>query len=205
MSITRKALAAMGIEEEKVDEIIKMHLDTVNPIKDERDTLKADADKLAKVQGELDELKKSIKDTDRSPYKAKYEEEVKARETLQSEFDTFKADLEAKNAKAERQTAYRKLLTEAGVSEKRIDSVLRLAEVDGKLDNLEIEDGKVKGDDVLTDIKETYADYIVSTEPQGANTPKPPSSNVPEVNTPSAASLRAKNFYTNLYGGTKEE
>ena len=57
MSLTRKALSAMGIEDEKIDQIIEMHTDVTNALKEERDTYKADAEKLPAVQKELNELK----------------------------------------------------------------------------------------------------------------------------------------------------
>jgi hypothetical protein len=46
MALTRKFLAAMGIEAEKVDEIIAAHTETVNALKEERDTAKAQAAKV---------------------------------------------------------------------------------------------------------------------------------------------------------------
>ena len=45
MALTRKFLRALGIEDDKVEEIIGAHLETVNPLKDERDNLKEQADK----------------------------------------------------------------------------------------------------------------------------------------------------------------
>ena len=42
MALTRKFLKALGIEDDKVDEIITAHSDTVNALEDGR----ADADKL---------------------------------------------------------------------------------------------------------------------------------------------------------------
>ena len=47
----------MGIEADKIDEIISAHTDTVNALKEQRDTYKADAEKLPAVQKELDDLK----------------------------------------------------------------------------------------------------------------------------------------------------
>ena len=207
MGITRKALSAMGIEEAQADEIIKMHLDTVNPIKDERDALKASASKLEAVQNELNDLREASKNSDRSPYKAKYEEVLAQNEALQKEFDTYKADIEAKATLDAKKTAYRKLLSEAGVSDKRIDSVLRLAEVDGKLDGIEFdEEGKVKGlEDISKNISEDYSDYIVSQEKTGAETVNPPSNTVPELNVPSRATQMALQYHANLYGGQVKE
>lgn len=207
MGITRKALSAMGIEEAQADEIIKMHLDTVNPIKDERDALKANVSKMEAVQTELNELKEASKNSDRSPYKAKYEDLLTQNEALQKEYDSYKADIEAKATLDAKKTAYRKLLSEAGVSEKRIGSVLRLAEVDGKLDGIEFDDeGKVKGlEDITKNISEDYSDYIVSQETTGAATVTPPSNTVPELNVPSRATQMALQYHANLYGGQVKE
>ena len=42
MALTRKFLSALGIEEAKIDEIISAHADTVNALKEQRDSYKAD-------------------------------------------------------------------------------------------------------------------------------------------------------------------
>ena len=57
MSLTRKMLKAMGIEEEKIDQIIEAHSETVDSLKADRDSYKEDAEKLKAVQKELDDLK----------------------------------------------------------------------------------------------------------------------------------------------------
>ena len=43
MALTRRALKAMGIEDEKIDEIITMHTDTVDGLKADVAKYKADA------------------------------------------------------------------------------------------------------------------------------------------------------------------
>lgn len=59
MALSRKFLAALGIEDAKVDEIIQAHTDTVNGLKDEIEKYKADAEKLPGVQKELKNLSTS--------------------------------------------------------------------------------------------------------------------------------------------------
>ena len=56
MALTRKFLRALGIEDDKVEEIIGAHLETVNPLKDERDNLKEQADHAAELQKQVDAL-----------------------------------------------------------------------------------------------------------------------------------------------------
>ena len=67
MALTRKMLKAMSIEDEKIDQIVDAHTESIDALKEERDTYKADAEKLAAVQKELDNLKK-----DGGDWKTKY-------------------------------------------------------------------------------------------------------------------------------------
>lgn len=172
MALTRKMLSAMGIEEDKQDEIISAHTETVNALKEERDSYKSDAMKLVSVQKELDELKEATKNGDKSPYKVKYEAKVEELEKLQKEYDDYKADVSAKETAEKKRSAYRNLLKEAGVSEKRIDAVLKVTNID----ELELEkDGTFKDRDAIVEnIKSEWSDFIGVVSEQGAKTPNPP-------------------------------
>lgn len=202
MSLTRKSLAAMGIEAEKIDQIIEMHTETVNGLKDELATakeeakqFKADANKLASVQQELDELKENANKPD--PYKQKYDD-------LKAEYDNYKQEQENKSVKEKKIALYKDLLREAKVSEKRIDAVIRLTDFDKvELD----EEGKAIKDVEAhkTKIAEEWSDYIVTEQEQGAGTPKPPANNGGVVNPPSEAAQRALQYRNNLYGTVKQE
>ena len=57
MALTRKYLKAMGLEDDKIDQIIEAHTEVTTAIKADADRYKADAGKLAEVQAELDSLK----------------------------------------------------------------------------------------------------------------------------------------------------
>jgi len=167
--MTRKALAAMGIEEAKIDQIMEMHTEVADRINAELDTAKAeikkykaDSDKLAAAEKELSELKEKAGQPD--AYKEKYDK-------LKKEFDTYKGEVTAKETKEAKTKAYRDLLKEIGVSEKRLDAVLRIAD----LDSFELEDGKIKDvDELKTKAKEEWSDYIVSESTKGARTVTPP-------------------------------
>ena len=172
MALTRKMLSAMGIEEDKQDEIINAHTETVNALKSEIDNYKADAGKLSQAQKELGELKESMKNGDKSPYKVKYEAKVEELENLQKEFDNYKSGVEAKETTAKKQKAYKELLKETGVSEKRIGSIIKITDID----KLEFDkEGNLKNKDKLVeDIKSEWSDFIGTVSEQGAKTPNPP-------------------------------
>lgn len=165
MAITRKLLKGMGLTEEQQDTIIEAHTDTVNGLKADIDRYKADAEKLPGIQKELDDLKGKGDDG----YKSKYESEHKA-------FENYKKAVDAEKTTTAKEKALGVLLQKIGVSDKRVQSVAKLAKADGLLDKLELDDeGVVKDADKMEkSLKDSYSDYITTTSTQGANTPNPP-------------------------------
>ena len=163
MAFTRKMLKAMGIEDEKIDQIIDAHSETVDALKADRDTYREEAARLAAVQKELDALKAKGDDG----YKAKYEAEKAAH-------DALKADIAAKETKKAKTDAYRELLKGANIDEKRIATILR-AEAP-TIDKIELDaDGKIKNAEQYTEsIKSDWADFIVTQSAKGTNTATPP-------------------------------
>ena len=169
MALTRKMLKAMSIEDEKIEQIIEAHTETVTGLKDEISGLKADAEKLEGVQKELDALKANVeKDADKNPWKVKYD-------ALKEEFESYKAEETAKATKAQKEEAYKAILKECGVADKRIAAVTRVADIDSiELDK----DGKIKDVDKLKEsIKEEWADFIPTEQTKGAETSTPPANN----------------------------
>lgn len=163
MALTRKFLTALGIEAEKIEEIITAHTETVDALKEQRDAYKTDAEKLPAVQKELNDLKAETDGQD--SWKLKYD-------AVKEEFDNYKTEQKQKETEAAKRTAYRQLLKDAGVSEKRIDSVLRVS----KLDDLKLDkEGKITDADKVTNaIKEEWADFISTEGTKGAETATPP-------------------------------
>ena len=160
MSLTRKMLKAMNIEEEKIDQIIEAHTETVDGFKDKLNDYKDKAEKYDGVKKELDDLKDGDND-----WQKKYEKE-------HSDFEAYKTDITAKETKRTKEHAYRELLRGAGVSEKRLDAILKVT----NLDSVELDkDGKIKDADKHTEtVKTEWADFIETTSTQGANTANPP-------------------------------
>ena len=165
MAFTRKMLKVMGIEEEKIDEIIDAHREVTDALKEDRDKYKADAEKLTDVQKKYDDLKKEVDSKEGDSYKEKYDKEHKA-------FEEYKAGVESERTKANKTQAYRELLKKAGVSDKRIDSVLKVTAID----EIELDDdGKIKdADKVVEDIKSEWSEFIVTESQRGAGTENPP-------------------------------
>ncbi len=101
-------------------------------------------------------------------------EDTEAYKNLEKQFEDYKADVEAKAAGAAKETAYRALLTEAGVDPKRIDTVIR-AEKAGFADMKMGADGKFeKADELTAAIKTNWADFIQTSTTTGVPTATPP-------------------------------
>ena len=164
MSQTRKMLKAMGIEEEKIDQIIEAHSETVDSLKADRDNYKEDAEKLKDVQKELDDLKAKGDDG----WKEKHDR-------LKDEFDKYKTDVQAKETKAAKEAAYRAILKDANLSEKGIEKAVKYAD----WDKIELDaEGKLKGaNDHIKAAREEWAEYVTTTTTTGAKTSTPPANN----------------------------
>ena len=167
MAFTRKFLSAMGIEAEKVDEIINAHIEVVDGLKEERDNFKKDAEKLVDVEKELTKAKEKLAKNGEGETVAKEDYDK-----LKKEYDDYKADITAKNTRTEKENAFRELLKSVGVSEKRFNAIIKVSDIDG----LELDkDGKIKDAEKHTEnVKSEWADFIETTTTKGADTANPP-------------------------------
>ena len=165
MAMTRKFLKAMGIEEEKIEQIIEAHTETVNALKEERDKFKGDAEKLPKVQKELDELKAKGDDG----WKEKHDK-------VKKEYDNYKNEVTAKESKAIKEKAVRAFYEEKGITGKNLEIAMRgsRAEIDG----IEMDGDKIKDTASLTALVEgDFSALVSTTTTKGANTATPPANN----------------------------
>ena len=170
MAFTRKFLSAMGIEAEKVDEIINAHIEVVDGLKEERDNFKKDAEKLADVEKKLTKAEEKLAKNGDGETVSKEDYDK-----LKKEYDDYKADITAKNTRTEKENAFRELLKSVGVSEKRFNAIIKVSDIDG----LELDkDGKIKDAEKHTEnVKSEWADFIETTTTKGAITANPPANN----------------------------
>ena len=172
MALSRRMLKAMGIEDEKIDEIITAHSETVDALKEQRDQYKSDADKLPNVQKELTELKDAAGKNGGSAWEVKYNAMKEEKEKVEKEFKAFKTETEAKETKAAKETAYRAMLKEIGISEKRLDAVMKVTDLDAiELD----EQGGIKDvDKAKENASKEWSDFITTETTKGAAVTTPP-------------------------------
>lgn len=212
MALTRKMLAAMDIPAEKVDEIINAHRETVDAIKEECDKAKAETEELKKQSGDVEKIQKELKKAqdELAELKDNGSDWEKKYNDVKAEYDNFKKDTDAKATKAAKEKAYRKLLAEAGISDKRIDSVIKVS--GSNIDEIKLDkDGNIEEADKITEsVKKEWSDFITTTGQRGADVSNPPANNG-NGNTGKvsrAAELAAKfnsEHYGNSNNSTKEE
>lgn len=160
MTLTRKMLKAMGIEEEKIDQIIEAHAETVDGLKEKLKTAEADGEKLKGVQKELDDLKAN------GDYKDRYEAEHKA-------FEDYKNAQAQKETQAAKEKAARAYFEAKGITGANLDIAMRGAK--DEISGLELDGDKIKDAKALSDlVSGTYAGLIVTKTTQGAATATPP-------------------------------
>ena len=159
MAFARSFLESVGLTKEQVSAVMEEHVAVTDGLKKERDTYKAEAEK---VPGLEEKLKAHA---DNEDYKTKYEQEHTAFESYKA-----KAAQEAESAKVS--AAYRKLLTEEKISEKRLDAILRVTDLSAmKL----TKDGTLEGEAKLREsIKTDWAEFITKKEERGAGVDNPP-------------------------------
>ena len=179
MALSRKYLYALGIEADKIDQIIEAHTESLEGIKYERDKYKeqienqkedveAKVKQLADTQKELDDLKVKVEAYVK-------EREGKDYDKLKKEFDDYKAEQETKALKSAKESALKELLSDMKMSDKGSKQVLKWMGVEKvELD----ENGKIKDvSNLRKSIKEDWGDYIQSEGVEGANTANPPENN----------------------------
>lgn len=122
---------------------------------------------------EIDTLKEKAQTaednvTTAEKWKTKYD-------ALKEEFSTYKKTEEAKATRASKEEAYKGLLKNCGIADKRIAAVLKVSDVD----NIELDkDGNIKdAKELEKSIKEEWSDFITTDGATGAKTSNPPTNN----------------------------
>lgn len=151
MALTRKFLSAMGIESDKIDEIIAVHQEVNESLKTQISEYKAEMERFAKVQAELDEVKKNleaankkIETAEKDDYKGKYE-------SVNAELEILKSDVKNEKIKSVKKSALSDKLKSLGYS----DTATRLILRNGFADDIELDekDNATNVDRIISNIQ----------------------------------------------------
>ena len=161
MALTRKMLKAMGIEEEKIDQIIEAHTETTDALKNELNGYKEDAGKLKEVQRELNE----IKSAGNEDWKAKHD-------AVKKEYDDYKADLADKEVLGTKKAAFAKIAKSKGITDEKLIALItnNYDFAKEELDGDKLKNEKTIGDFLTTE----YSGFIAKDGKEGASVERPP-------------------------------
>ena len=167
MAFTRSFLKALGIEDEKIEAIMGEHVAVTDAINKQRDDYKQEADKAADLQKQLEGIKGG------EDFKTKYEDEHKA-------FEDFKKKAAEDAEAAKVRAAYRKLLIDEKIGEKRLDSILKVTDFTKlKLDK----DGTTLQNEaeLRKSIGDEWGEFRTTVTEKGANVETPPATGVSKM------------------------
>lgn len=184
MALTRKFLSAMGIDSDKIDEIIAAHAETVDALKEQINGYKDTDGKLTEAQQKVDTLTKELE-------KLKTASGDAAK--VQAEFDAYKADVENGKANAAKIAALKSVLKTNGVNRDEFAELL-LGKVD--ITKVEMQDGKITNADALIKpLKENFGGCFGTVAEHGTDTHNPPTGgNQNDESAMSDAEFYAKRF-----------
>lgn len=159
MAFTRNFLKSTGLSDDQITAVMEEHVAVVDGLKADRDNYKAEADKAAELQKQLDEINSG------EDFKAKYEKE-------HQDFEDFKKKT-ADEAEATRvQAAYRSLLVDEKIGAKRLDSIMKVTDFSRMKLN---KDGRLENEDQLRkSINEEWSEFKTTVTERGAKVETPP-------------------------------
>lgn len=162
MALTRKFLKALGIEEDKIEEIITAHGETVAALKDEIDKAEQSAKDSAAAAQERDKLQKRVEALEKTSGDAA---------KVQAEYDAYRQQVETDKANAGKKALIKKALEEAHANPAAIDLMLNTV----KLDDVELDGETLKdAEAVLKPIREAHAGLFGTVQNQGTPPLNPP-------------------------------
>lgn len=190
MALTRKSLRAMGIEDEKIEQIVEANGESIAGLKDEIDRYKAELEKYQGIEKELEKLKAEV--TKENPFEKKYN-------SIKAEYDKYRSDVEAKETKTAKEAAVKAYLESKNIKGNNLKLAMKAAK--DEISAVEIADGKIKDTAALDTLIQGDFSGLVSTETTiGATVATPPQNTGGSAKTESRAAKLAAEYHANLYG-----
>ena len=145
------------------NELVALHLGVVDPMKDDLDRYKTEADK---VEG----LEQKIKDLESGEdYKTKYEKE-------RDDFAAYKQSVQSEKDREAKQSAIRDYFSSKGIKGDNLDIALRGAQ--SEINAAELDGEKIKDTKPFDDlIAGTFKGLVSTSGSKGADVPNPPANN----------------------------
>ena len=168
MSLTRKALKAMGLTDEQIDSVIEMHTDTVSGLKDKLEAAENNSKDVEKLTAEVEKYKNELEKANKAITES---EKLKEQyESTKTEYEKYKGEIAAKETKVAKEKAVREYFKSKGINDDNMSIAMR--GIKSEIDAAELDEkGKIKDIKVFDElIKGDYAKLISHTEVKGVQT-----------------------------------
>lgn len=150
---------------EAVDSIISGHTDSIEALREERDSLRDD---VAKYKEFEQKYKDTAKELDEANARLSGEKDF---DSLKKEFDDYKKSVESEKSRAAKTEAFKSLLAELGIADKRMPAIIKVSDIDGI--SLNKDGGITNAEKLKESLKEEWADFIPTQSEKGAKTAEP--------------------------------
>lgn len=191
MALTRKMLAAMGIEEDKIEQIIESHTETVDGLKNKVAEAEKKAEAIPALEKQIEELEKAKPTKD---WEAEYN-------ALNTRYEDYKKDVAAQEEQREKARLYRGILRGLGIEDKRIDAIMKVTD----LSKLTVKDGALEdADKVTADAKTEWEAFVPQVKTKGADVPTPPETSGGVQGADPEIAKRLAERQARLYGTKKD-
>lgn len=185
MALTRRLLRELNLEDAPMERIIAAHIETVDALKDERDAARERASLLEAAAAERDELRQQLSDL-----AACRDDALR----IQSDFDAYRAQVEADRLAATRHAALRTALLTAGANPHAADLLASAAPLpDDAWDGDSLRDPAA----ALAPLRQRYA--ALFAQPTLLPTPRiaPPSPDAPALSRDDVSRMSEQDILAN--------
>lgn len=174
----RNILTEAGIADENtetaVTKLVRLHLDVVEPLKSENDSISGKDKTIEKLKSQLETVTTELETLKKEDYKSKLDNLTAENEKLKKEYTDYKNEQTAKATKAAKEKAIREYFKSKGeISDANLDIAMR--GMRDEIDAAELTDKGIKDTKPFdTLISGTYANLYKQTTTVGTVTPTPP-------------------------------
>ena len=174
MALTRRLLKSLEIGEDKIEQIIEAHTETLSGLRDELAAAKEAAAQVESLQKELQRAKQDLQEAQESDWQEQYN-------AVKKDFDDYKAKITAKETHAAKEAAVRAYYQSKGLSGKALDIAMRASTKEIEETSLDAEK-KIKDTKVFDDLLAgDFASLVGTVVTQGTDVAHPPMGNSKNV------------------------
>lgn len=191
MPMTRRQLKAMGLPQETIEQLIALHMETVDSLRQERDANQEALQERDALREERNALQERV---------TALEGAEQARKEAEQAFEDYRAREQEETLRQAREEAATQVLRDRGVHEQAVPLLLK----EVPLEQAQLKDGALtNADELLKEVCEKYSAFFPTTERLGIPALNPPLEGAPFLTREQLRGMNAEEINRN-WGAVKE-